>query len=77
MNGKPINIDSLADIRDVVIDTSLPVPEKKLSYISQIKNPELYRCDDTIVRISHVNTGVSFADRFKQYLLSKQGMTLT
>ena len=71
--GASINIDDLVDIRTVVIDPSLPVVEKKRSYLQQIKNPRLYRCGDTIVRISHVNTGVKLADRLKQYLLSKQG----
>ena len=72
----PININDLVDIRTVVIDQSLPVPEKKRSYLRQIKNPELYRCGDTIVRISHVNTGATLADRLKQYLLSQQGTAL-
>ena len=71
-----INIDDLVDINTVVIDTSLPVEEKKRQYLEQIKNPYLYRCGDTIVRISHVDTGVSLAERLKQYLLSRQGMCL-
>jgi hypothetical protein len=74
--GVFVNICDLVDIRTVEIDSSLPVQEKKRSYLEQIKNPELYRYGDTIVRISHANTGVSLADRLKQYLLSKQGMSL-
>jgi len=73
----PVDIDDLVDIRTIKIDQSLPVSEKKRSYLSQIKNPELYRCGDTIVRISHVTTGVTLTDRLKQYLLSQQGVTLT
>jgi len=71
-----IKIDDLVDINTVVIDTSLPVEEKKRQFIEQIKNPHLYRCGDTIVRISHTNTGVTLADRLKQYLLSGQGLSL-
>ena len=72
-----INIDDLVDINTVVIDTSLPVEEKKRQFLEQIKNPYLYRCGNTIVRISHTtNTGVTLADRLKQYLLSRQGMCL-
>ena len=35
--NNPININDLADIRDVEIDPSLPVKEKKRSYLLQIK----------------------------------------
>ena len=73
----PVDINTLADIRSVVIDLTLPVSDKKHSYLSQIKNPGLYRCGDTIIRTSHISTGVTLADRLKQYLLSGQGMTLT
>lgn len=71
-----VNINDLADIRDVEIDQSLSQEEKKKSYLRQIKNPHLYRCGDTIVRVSFSQTGVTLADRLKQYLLSGQGLTL-
>ena len=72
-----INIDDLIDINSVIIDTTLPVEEKKRQFLEQIKNPYLYRCGDTIVRVSHTkDTGVTLADRLKQYLLSRQGMCL-
>ena len=76
LNKALININDLVDICTVTINPSLPVPEKKRSYLQQIKTPELFRCGDTVVRVSHVSTGVSLADRMKQYLLSKQGLSL-
>ena len=66
-----VNIEDLVDIRDVKIDTSLPLDERKKSYLEQIKNPHLYRCGDTIVRVSYLSTGRSLADSLKSYLLSK------
>ena len=76
-SNKPhINLDNLVDICTVTINPSLSVQEKKRSYLQQIKTPELFRCGDTIVRISHINTNVTLADRMKQYLLSKQGLSL-
>ena len=74
--AKEVNIEDLADIRDVVIDPSLPVEEKTRSYLRQIKNPHLYRCGDIIVRVSHANTNVTLEERLKQYLLSGQGFSL-
>ena len=72
----PVNIDNLADIRDVKIDPSLSQAERKQSYLNQIKNPRLYRCGDVIVRVSFADTGVTLEDRLKQYLLSSRGLDL-
>ena len=71
-----VDIDTLADIQDVVIDTSLPLEERRKSYLRQIRDPRLYRCDDTVVRLSFADNGSSLKDRLKQYLLSGQGMKL-
>ena len=71
-----ISIDSLADIRGVKIDLSLPVEKKKQSYRQQIGNPNLYRYDDTVIRISYGNSGIKMKDLIVQYLVSRQGMSL-
>jgi len=71
-----VNINDLADIRDVEIDPLLPKTERQKSYLQQIKNPHLYRCGDMIVRVSFAKTGVTLEDRLKQYLLSGQGLAL-
>jgi hypothetical protein len=71
-----VDLDSLADIQDVVIDTSQPEAERKKSYLRQIKNPRLYRCDDTIVRVTFADHGTTLKDRLRQYLLSGRGMRL-
>ena len=73
---KSVSINTLADIRDVEIDPALPREEREKSYLRQIKNPQIYRCDDMIVRISFTRTNITFKDRLKQYLLSGQGFSL-
>ncbi len=70
------NIDGLVDIRDIVIDTSLPVAEKKKSFYRQIKNPKYFRYDDTVVRVSFMDSGPSLQERIMQYLLSGQSMDI-
>ena len=70
------NIDGLVDIRDIVIDTSLPVAEKKKSFYRQIKNPKCFRYDDTVVRVSFMDSGPSLQERIMQYLLSGQSMDI-
>ena len=66
-----VDIDTLADIRDVEIDPSLPREERKRSYLRQIRNPNLYRCGDIIVRVSYAGDGVSLVERLKQYLMMR------
>jgi len=76
MPNTQIDIDSLADIRGVKIDLSLPVEKKKQSYKQQIINPNLCRYGDTVIRISYGNSGIKMKDLIVQYLVSKQGMSL-
>ena len=42
---------TLADIRDIRIDGSLPPSEKMRSFIQQIGNPYCFLCGDTPVKI--------------------------
>jgi hypothetical protein len=72
----PVNIDELVDIQDVTIDMSLTVPEKKESLYRQMGSSDCFRFDDIVVRFTFLETGVSFEDRVKQYLLSGQGKSL-
>jgi hypothetical protein len=71
-----VDINTLADIQDVVIDTSQPLEERRKSYLRQIKDPHLYRCGDVIVRATFADSGATLKDRLRQYLLSGQGMRL-
>lgn len=72
-----VNIHELADIRDVKIDTELPREERAKSYLEQIKDPYCHRYEDTVVRVSFADTGVTLEDRLKQYLLSHAGSALS
>ena len=60
----------LADIRDVAIDTSLPLIERMKSYLQQIKNPYLYKCGGITVRVSFAETETTLEERIKQLLMS-------
>ena len=71
-----INIDELVDLRDMAIDASLPVPEKREALFNQIGESGCCRYEDTIVRFTFPKTEATFGDRVKQYLLSGQGMSL-
>lgn len=66
-----VNPETLVDIRDVKIDSSLPKKEKILQFISQIKNPYCYRHGKFVVKVSFTNTEVSLEERLKNYIRSK------
>jgi hypothetical protein len=72
-----INIEELVDIQDIQIDTSLPIADRRKSYQQQIKNDRCYRFEDTVVRVSFLDSGPNLTERMKQYLLSGQGAELT
>ena len=67
-----VELTDLADIRDVSIDTSVPLEDRARSFAKQIKNPYCFRHIDKRVRVSFTNNNVSLGDLLKQYILSKQ-----
>jgi len=69
-----VDIEHLADIRDVKIDTSQPRSKRIKSYLRQIRNPRLYLYGDTVVRLSFASSGATLEERLRQYLLSAQGL---
>ena len=44
----------LADLRDVQIDTSLPVRERMVSYLQQVGNPYLFKVDGIVVKATYL-----------------------
>lgn len=60
----------LRDIRDVVIDTSLPCRERMSSYIDQIGNPYCYMDDGIVVALGYADTQVSLQERLRSYVSS-------
>ena len=63
-----IDIDSLVDIRNVKIDTTLPIPERIQSYIEQVKNPYYFRVGDVAVHVSYSENGPTLQEILEGYL---------
>ena len=61
---------ALIDIRDVVVNTSLPKEERLLNYLDQIKNPYCFKCGKTVVKVSFADTQATIEDRLEKYLLA-------
>ena len=63
-------LESLVDIRDVRIDSSLPTEERIKSFVEQIKDPYQFKVGNTIVRVSYANTQATINDNFVNLLAS-------
>lgn len=64
------NLSELVDIRDVVIDKSLPLEERVRSYVEQIKDPYCFKVGDVVVRVSYADKDKSLADSFTSMIAS-------
>lgn len=64
------NLADLVDIRDVVIDKSLPLEERVKSYVEQIKDPYCFKVGDVVVRVSYAGKDKSLTDSFTSMIAS-------
>ena len=46
--------DLLVDLREVHIDTTLPVPRRMVGFIQQVGNPYLFKVDGLVVKASYL-----------------------
>jgi hypothetical protein len=58
--------ESLVDIRDVQVDSSLPKHERIAEYIRQIKNPYRFKCGAFTVSVKYADNGVTLEDCLKR-----------
>ena len=65
---RTVDPDTLADINDVTIDTTLPMDERLADFIRQIRNPYCYRCGKIVVKLSFSGTGETLEDRMESLL---------
>lgn len=63
--------DQLVDLRSVSIDKSLPVPERMIAFVKQVKNPYLFRVDDITVKVEF-SSGKSLEDSLLTFLLAEK-----
>ncbi len=68
---RKVDPETLRDIRDVEVNTSLPKKERILDFIRQIGNPYCYRHGKYVVKISFTDTDVTLEDRMLSYIRSK------
>ncbi len=60
--------EALVDVRDVLIDGSLPQAERIKAFVSQVKNPYCFKVGDVIVNVSYAGNGATLNERFVDML---------
>ena len=69
--NETIDRDSLCDIRDVHIDSSLPKEKRIHEFLRQIGNPYCFRHGKYTVTVSFTGTDITLEDRLANYIASK------
>lgn len=65
---RTVDIDTLTDLRDIVIDTKLPVEQKLASFAKQTNNIFIHRIGDYVVKVRFQEEGPSIDDKMEEYL---------
>lgn len=65
---RTVDINTLTDIRDIKIDTKLPVEEKLASFAKQTNNIYLHRIDNYVVKVKFQKEGPGIDDKMEEYL---------
>jgi len=65
---RSVDINSLTDLRDIVIDTKKPVAQKLASFAAQTNNIYIHRIGDYIVKVRFMKEGPTIDDKMEEYL---------
>lgn len=64
---RTVDPETLVDIKNVSINTDLPIDERKKDYIKQVKNPYCFKCGKVVVKMSFAETTVTLEDQLENY----------
>lgn len=65
---RTVDISTLTDLRDIEIDTSLPVQKKLAAFAEQTSNVYVNRIGDYVVKVRFQESGASIDDKMSEYL---------
>ena len=65
---RTVEKEGLVDIREVEIDRSLPLEERKRAYLEAVGNPYAVRVGDMKVKVRFTENGASFEEVFENML---------
>ncbi len=65
---RTVDISALTDLRDIEIDTSLPVEKKLDAFAKQAANVYVNRIGEYVVKVRFQESGASIDDKMSEYL---------
>lgn len=65
---RTVDIDTLTDIRDIKIDTKLPVEKKLALFAEQTNNLFIHRIGNYVVKVRFQKEGPTIDDKMEEYL---------
>ncbi len=65
---RTVEKEALTDIREVEVDRSLSLEERKMAYLEAVGNPYAVRVGDMKVRVRFAEDGASFEEVFENML---------
>ena len=65
---RTVAINTLTDIRDIKIDTKLPVEKKLALFAKQTNNLFVHRIGDYVVKVRFQKEGPTIDDKMEEYL---------
>lgn len=65
---RTVDINTLTDIRDIKINTKLPVEEKLVSFAEQTNNIYVFRMGDYVVKVKFQKEGLSIDEKMEEYI---------
>lgn len=65
---RTVEIDTLTDLRDIKLDTKLPVEQKLASFAAQTNNIYVHRVGDYVVKVTFQKEGPDIDDKMQEYL---------
>ena len=65
---RTVDINTLTDIRDIKLDTKLPVEKKLALFAKQTNNLFVHRIGDYVVKVRFQKEGPTIDDKMEEYL---------
>lgn len=69
-NSKDLNQNKFIDINTVCINNDLPHKEKVATFLTQIKNPYCYMCNDITINLCFSNNSLTLDKILKDFFIS-------
>ena len=61
---KDVDESTLVDIKKINVDRDLPVNERVIQFIAQVRNPYCFKVEDTVVKLRFTENGSSCQEAF-------------